>query len=432
MTAPVPVTVSVSVSTMLACILFACSPIDDLDTSDASVDAPVSLEPAALSAAVTQAADSLAASHLIAHVNLLADDALQGRENGSPGAATAREHIIGRLKAIGVQPRGEQGWLQTFPTGINVVGALPGVDLELAHEYVVVGAHYDHLGVVGKGACEANQELAPDDIICNGALDNASGVAVLLEVARALVQAAVPLRRTVLFCFFDAEEDGLVGSRYLVDQPKPLIPMGDIAAMFSVDLVGGEIFPGESSSFAVDIEYSIGLRETVVQASEAAGLKVWPVSAFFVGKDDGGRSDHYPFRLKGVPVLFLGSGSPPVYHTPADEPGQINQSKLLGTARHVLRVVAGVANADQRPAFVDDPKPHLGDAEAMVHLADQILTNPEALGLGGNKTVLELVQNWRGQLAAWLAKPPTNEAEWDEYDQLVRTIVKTAFVFLGA
>jgi len=156
------------------------------------------------------------------------------------------------------------------------------------------------------------------------------------------------------------------------------------------------------------------------------------VSAFFVGKDDGGRSDHYPFRQHQVPVLFFGSGSPPVYHTPADESDQVNQTKLLGTARHVLRVIAGVANRQQRPVFVHEPNPHLGDAEAMVSLANRILANPKALGLEGNKTVLGLVKDWRDQLAAWLAKPPTNAAQWAEYDKLVRTIVKTAFVFLGA
>ncbi len=417
---------------LLLSLLFACERLggpDGADGSQADGADTSTLSPAAI---VDLAADSLAADHLMAHVGYLADDALKGRENGSPGAATAREHIIGRLKSVNVQPGGEVGWLQTFPTGINVVGVLPGSDPVLADQYVVVGAHYDHLGEVGAGACKANEKLAPGDTICNGALDNAAGVAVLLEVARALVQAKVPLRRSVMFCFFDAEEDGLVGSKYFVNHAKPLAPLADIAAMFSVDLVGGQIFPGEPSSFAVDIEYSTGLRPVVLDAASAVNMKVWPVSAFFVGKEDGGRSDHYPFRKKGVPVLFFGSGSPPIYHTPADEPDEVDQVKLLGTARHVLRVVASVANADDRPVFVDDPKPHLGDAEAMVFLADQILANPKKVGLAGNDAALTLVKKWRDQLAAYVAKPPVTDDEWAEYDKLVRTIVTTAFAVLGA
>lgn len=415
---------------LLAGHLLACGPADAGGALDAGTeDGAASLDPLALAQAVTAASDALAIGHLIAHVNLLADDALQGRENGSPGAATARQHIIDRLAASGVKAAGTASWQQAFPTGINVLGLLPGTDPLLQDQYVVLGAHYDHLGVVGKGACKAAEKRAPGDTICNGALDNATGVAVLLELARVLTQAKVPLRRSVLFCFFDAEEDGLKGSYHFVEEPT--VAIAQIAAMFSVDLVAGAIFPGEPSSFAVDIEYSSGLREVVVDAAQHVGLHVWPVSAFFVGKDDGGRSDHFPFRKAGVPALFFGSGSPPVYHTPADEPDEVIQDKLLATARHVLRVVAAVANRDDRPVFVDQPKPHLGDAEAMVFLADQILADPAAVGIANNKTALTLVQKWRAQLAAWIATPPTDEAEWAQYDQLVRTVVATAFAVMG-
>lgn len=419
-------------------LMLACGPVGEPDVADvigdhALVDGGDGVDPAALAAAVTAAANALALDQLMAHVNLLADDALQGRENGSEGNQVARQHIIARLQAYGIQPgvaapTGAAGWEQPFPTGVNVLGWLPGSDPKLAGQVVIVGAHYDHLGMVGQGACKGDEKRWPGDTICNGALDNATGVAVLLELARVLTQ--VPLGRSVLFCFFDAEEDGLVGSHFYVEHPT--VALDQVAAMFSVDLVGGDIFPGEGSSFAVDIEYSTGLRDIVVDAAQHVGLHVWPVSAFFVGKEDGGRSDHYPFRLKQVPVLFFGSGSTPVYHTPADEPDEIDKTKLLATARHVLRVVAAVANTGERPAFVAEPKPHLGDAEAMVFLADEILADPDKVGIANNKTALTLLTTWRGQLAAWLAKPPANEAEWAEYDKLVRTIVTTAFAVLGA
>ena len=426
---------------LLTSLVLACGPakdpgIADIGSADGQDDGAAVFDPTALAVAVTAASDALAIDQLMAHVDLLADDALQGRENGSPGNATARHHIIDRLIAMGAQPGvpaalggGAPTWEQPFPAGVNVLGLLPGSDPLLRDQVVVIGAHYDHLGVVGKGACKANEARAPGDTVCNGALDNATGVAVLLELARVLTQVKVPLRRSLLFCFFDAEEDGLLGSHFYVDHPT--VALSDVAVMFSVDLVGGDIFPGEPSSFAVDIEYSNGLRDVVVDAAQHVGLHVWPVSAFFVGQDDGGRSDHYPFRQKNVPELYFGSGSTPVYHTPADAPDQIDQPKLLATTRHVLRVVAAVANDDGRPVFNSTPKPHLGDAAAMIFLADQILADPANVGIADNKAALILVAKWREQLAAWLATPPADAAEWAEYDKLVRTIVTTAFAVLG-
>lgn len=379
-----------------------------------------------------QAAEGLTQSALMATVQTLAADDMAGRDNLTAGGEKARNWIITQLEAIGLEPAGQSGWSQPFAQGVNLAARLPGSDPALAHEVLVIGAHYDHLGQVGvkSGAGGAprclENKASPSDTICNGALDNASGVATVLAIARALKQADLPLRRSVLFLFFDAEEDGLLGSTWFVEQ-QPLVPIAQVVAMFSVDMVGGALFEGEPSNFAVDIEFSEGLRDKLADASKRLGFFTWPVSSFFVGQDDGGRSDHYPFRKAGVPSLFFSCGAPPSYHTPLDEPKLLQPAKLLATARHVLLTAAAVANDEARPKFVPGGKPHLGDAQAMVFLADMLLDDPAKAGLQDNKTALTLLTKWRAQLQAWLDKPPQTEAQWQEYDKLVRSIVAAAF-----
>ena len=143
----------------------------------------------------------------------MAADELEGRDNGTAGSLAAQQILIGQLAQF-AQPAdptmvGDDGFRHVFPSGTNLLGVIPGGDL--ADEWVVLGAHYDHLGT----DCRIDD---PADSICNGATDNATGVAVALDAARAIAAAGTP-RRSVLVALWDAEEDGLLGSAAYLQAP---------------------------------------------------------------------------------------------------------------------------------------------------------------------------------------------------------------------
>jgi len=220
----------------------------------------------------------------------------------------------------------------------NVVGVLPGSGT-LADEYIVVGAHYDHLGWGGRGS------FKPDvHAIHNGADDNASGVAGMLCAARLLQDAkpAVADRRTLLFVAFSAEEIGLGGSAWFVEHP-PMGKVDDIAAMVNLDMVGR-------------------MREHKLNVLGADSSKAWPAlieaankSApdvkISAGGDGYGPSDHSSFYAAGVPVLHLFTGAHEQYHSPEDDVALLN---VAGGAE-VTRITAALADGlrtGPRPDYV--------------------------------------------------------------------------------
>jgi acetylornithine deacetylase/succinyl-diaminopimelate desuccinylase-like protein len=180
------------------------------------------------------------AYNLLADVRYLASDDLGGRALGSPGADSAAEYIARRFGQIGLQPS-SQGWFQSFPVsrdapavaqlrlgdvrGRNVIGVLPGRDPARRNEIVIVGAHYDHLGMGGPGSGALDPDV--QNQVHNGADDNASGTAALIHIATRL--SAQPPARTVVFIAFSGEELGLLGSSYYVK--NPLYPLSSTLAM---------------------------------------------------------------------------------------------------------------------------------------------------------------------------------------------------------
>ena len=293
-----------------------------------------------------------------------------------------------------------------------------------------MSGHYDHLGVVGAphSQCRASAQ-APGDTICNGAADNGAGTIATLAIANALVHSQFGTRRSILIVLWDAEEDGLLGSHHFADA-DPLVPLEQIAAMYSVDNVGAYIIKGVDDSFAIGTEYAEGLREKVVATNAETGFHQWPVSSFFVGSETGGRSDHLPFRLHRVPVIFFGSGSPPQYHTPADDIDIVSFEKLEKIARHVALMTADVANDDARPAFVDTPEPQLDDARALVALGEVVIADPSSLGID-DPLLVSILKGWMTQLNGYIANPPQTDAAWASYQQFVKTIITTVYGFIG-
>jgi hypothetical protein len=186
------------------------------------------------------------ADRILRDVAWLADDRLEGRGTGTAGNDSAAAWLARRHAALGLRPLGGvQGYLQPFvarsaqmahagqPNGVatqNVVALVPGRDPALRGEYVVIGAHFDHLGRSPANAMDPEAR----DAIRNGADDNASGTAAVLELARLL--AARPARRSVVVAHFSGEELGLLGSQWFVDHPP--VPLDSAVAMVNFDMVG--------------------------------------------------------------------------------------------------------------------------------------------------------------------------------------------------
>ena len=180
-----------------------------------------------------QALKRVTVADLKRHCVTLASDALEGREAGATGGKEACAYLRTELRKVsGIEAAGTSGWLQEFaPDYRNVLAVLPGSDPELSRELIVIGAHYDH---VGRG--NQTNSFGPFGHIHNGADDNASGVAALLELIEAFSSLTPAPRRTLLFAFWDAEEAGLLGSKHWVRQPTR--PLKDIRLVLNVDMLG--------------------------------------------------------------------------------------------------------------------------------------------------------------------------------------------------
>jgi hypothetical protein len=376
------------------------------------------------------AAASIDGDWLSSRVAVLAADEMEGRDNLTAGGARARAWLEDEMIEIGLEPMGRDGFQQPFEQGINLVGRIAGNDPLLADEYVVVSGHYDHLGVVGapRSQCRANSRN-PGDTVCNGAADNAAGSVATLAVANALAHSRLGTRRSILVVFWDAEEDGLLGSRYFADE-DPIVPLEQIAAMYSVDNVGGYIIRGVEESFAIGTEYATGLREKVKAINSETGFTHFPVSSFFVGSDTGGRSDHLPFRLHGVPIIFFGSGSPPEYHTVNDEIGIVSFDKLAQITRHVTLMAADVANDEARPGFVDAPVPQLDDARALLALGYVVQADPSSLGLN-DPLLINILNGWIVRLERLIANPPMTDNQWIAYEDFLKEILTIVYSVIG-
>ncbi|HEY3013042.1 MAG TPA: M28 family peptidase [Gemmatimonadales bacterium] len=218
----------------------------------------------------------------------------------------------------------------------NVVGILDGTDPAVRHEYVVYSAHIDHIG------------LSPGqpDSINNGADDNASGVAGLLELAEAFSQPGVRLRRSILFLAPSAEEPGLLGSAHFTEHPP--VPIDSMVADINMDLIGRN-WP--DSVIAVGLEQS-DLGETLQRVVNAhPELRMTPIPDRWPEERIFYRSDHYNFARKGVPILFFTSGTHPDYHRPTDQPERIDGEKESRLVRLLFYLGATVANQARRPRW---------------------------------------------------------------------------------
>jgi hypothetical protein len=281
------------------------------------------------------ALESITTPDVKGHVDALADDTFEGREAGTRGNRAAGIYIIDRLTKLGLAPAGTKGgFYQNGGGASNILAQFEGSDPELKNEVILVGAHYDH---VGYGTYR--NSYGPVGYIHNGADDNASGVAALLELAEALSKLPQKPKRTILFAFWDGEEKGLWGSKYWVDHPT--VPLDRVRLAVNIDMIGRmrgarlEVF---------GIRTLPGLRRTISrQNTESLALEFdWDVR---------GDSDHYSFFSRNVPFLMLHTGRHPDYHRPSDDAERINGDGLRQITQLLFGVVVDLADAAELPKF---------------------------------------------------------------------------------
>ncbi len=286
---------------------------------------------------------------LRATVELLAGPRMAGRGSGTPEGRAAADYLAQRLATTGLLPafadsyqqefllRG-QGWTGEDLTGkrsVNVAGILPGAG-RLADRYVVVGAHHDHLGRLDASLAGTGSAL-PGSFYA-GANDNASGVAVVLDLLDNLPPLPGPDRRALLVVFFGGEEVGLQGSGHFIREPA--VPLSAIDAMINFDTVGQM----QGRKLYVSGIGTTAAFPPLVRAANTAGLELSLARGGWSG------SDHMAFNTAEVPVLFIFGGPYPQYNTPEDTPETLDYGAMKLIADYAGRLIQSVrALPDELP-----------------------------------------------------------------------------------
>ena len=308
-------------------------------------------------------------------IRYLSDDRLAGRMTGSPGADSAAAYLARRFEQVGLQPAAG-GWFQTFTVakeapvaqsarvgglvGKNVIGLLPGHDPALRNESVIVGAHYDHLGLGGFGS------LDPDSTgrVHNGADDNASGAAMLIQLAARLAQS--PPAHTVLFIAFSGEELGLLGSAHYVTQP--VYPLRTTIAMINLDMVG-RLRNGRLIVYGAQTAREFpGLLDSLN----------WHAGFDLKAQGDGyGPSDQSSFYAAGRPVLHVFTDLHDDYHRTTDDWEKIDPEGFRRVTNFTLGLVTALANRPTKLTPVEAAPPAHSAANAAPAYGTYLGTIPD-------------------------------------------------------
>lgn len=291
---------------------------------------------------IERALNTINRSSAEATINFLASDELQGREAGFHGSRVTSEYIVSLLQWMGVSPladsyfqlfdayrkeRQKKGRLEVHPDSIaklkqevhqklsmrNVLGMIPGKNTK---EYVIVGAHFDHLGI---------DPALDGDQIYNGADDNASGVSAVLQIARAFLASGQQPERNVIFAFWDGEEKGLLGSKYFV-QTCPFL--SQIKGYLNFDMIGRNNKPQQPKHVvyfytAAHPAFGDWLKEDI----KKHGLQLEP--DYRAWDHPIGGSDNGSFAKVNIPIIWYHTDGHPDYHQPSDHADRLNWDKIV-------------------------------------------------------------------------------------------------------
>ncbi|MDN3665011.1 M28 family metallopeptidase [Algibacter miyuki] len=286
------------------------------------------------------------------HIEFLISDKNQGRYPGGKANKRVVKYIKKEFKHVGLQAF-NNNYKQVFKAKLrvekgtdnapevntsNVVGFIEGHDPLLKNEYIVLGAHYDHLGLGGPSSKSEKR-----GVVYHGADDNASGTAALLEIAEKLAANKDQLKRSVIFIAFGAEEQGLLGSKYFVE--NPLVPLSQIKLMINMDMVGrlnknNHVYAGGAGTFNGGVEFmkvlgkSLGLNP-IVHAGSVGG------------------SDHVSFYKKNISVLGIHTGGHPQYHTPEDTLELINLEGEKLVCEYISQTILSKASTHNNIEFIN-------------------------------------------------------------------------------
>jgi len=289
------------------------------------------------SANLSAAMATITTPELKRHVDVLASSAFEGREAGSRGGRAASTYLVEQLRRHQLQPAGEDGgFYQSLSNSYrNVLAMVEGSDPKLKDEFILVCAHYDH---VGYGSSRTS--LGPIGLIHHGADDNASGTASLLEVAEALTRLSPGPRRSVLLAFFDGEEQGLIGSEHFATNPT--VPLEKIKLMINLDMIGRLT---DNTLTVFGTRSSPGLRRLVSEANLEAGLTL------NFTRELKKNSDHHTFFSRNIPILMLHTGLHGDYHRPSDTPEKIDSAGIHRVSQLLFRMIDDLGNAPQVAGF---------------------------------------------------------------------------------
>ena len=261
---------------------------------------------------------------LEAHVNILASDTLLGRGFGTPQGLKAAHYIAEQFEKAGIESY-DGAYLHPFMhrTGIlnipgnNVIGVVWGSDPELKDEFIVLGAHYDHLGW---------KIVAGDTVVYNGADDNATGSSSIIEIGRNLAANQASLGRSVILVAFDGEESGLIGSKHFLRDS--MVPPHQVKLMFSLDMVGMvEAHKGldmKGVSLLYDADYLVG---------ELA--RKYQLNITKANREIEQRTDTAPFGKMGIPAVAPTSGTESPYHKPEDTADKLDYEGMARVAGYM-------------------------------------------------------------------------------------------------
>jgi hypothetical protein len=277
------------------------------------------------------------------HIKTLSDDALQGRGTGTEGEKKAAAYIQNEFKKLKLVPKGDNNtYLQafTFKGGAHQEGAEGTANNIVAYldngaaNTIIIGAHYDHLGLGEQsGSLEANSQGK----IHNGADDNASGVAGVIELATYFSKNKVKEKNNFLFLCFSGEEMGLFGSKYLADHSP--IDLASVNYMINMDMIG-RLDP-QTKTVLVHGSGTSPVWETLVKKFETDNLKIKTDSS------GTGPSDHTSFYLKDIPVLHFFTGSHNDYHKPSDDWDKINYKGEAEVLKLIAKIIESPDTQDK-------------------------------------------------------------------------------------
>jgi hypothetical protein len=297
-------------------------------------------------------AAALTASEFRAHVSFLAADVLEGRNTPSVGLDVAAEYIASEFRRAELEPLGDDGYFQTATyQGAkvrNVAAILRGSDPKLKDSFIILSAHYDHIGVTPGDA--------PGDHINNGANDDASGTATVLALAEAFARLEPRPKRSLVFLAFYGEEKGLVGSRYYA--AHPLVPLAATVADFNFEHMGrtdDNAGPRVKTLTVTGFGFT-DLAEWLQSAAAATGVTIedrGPGSDRYFGA-----SDNLPFARAGVPANSICTALMfPDYHAVGDEWPKIDYANMAAVSRTLALAIDRLANSSRRIEWnAENPK----------------------------------------------------------------------------